>query len=176
MKTYAHPPELDEDKRRRFLQFIAQVSPAADPISVMLFGQVLRANNLLVQAAEKNLVAAGLTWAKFRLLMNLHHAEKHGSPDGMHPSELSDTQGISRNTVSALISSLEREGLVSRGLSDHDRRSFLIRLTAKGRRVLRAKMNDQFLFVTGCFAGFTSEERQTLFELLSRLNLNLCKE
>ncbi len=165
-------PHHDPEHRQLFLEFIKQVSPEADAVSVMLFGQLLMAGNQLVQAAEKNLEAVGLTWAKFRLLMNLMRGEKHGTPC-MQPSELSEMQGISRNTVSALISSLEKDELLSRELHGTDRRKFLIHLTPKGRKMLKAELGNQFEFVSHCFDALNAKERQTLQEYLSRLNYSL---
>ena len=164
--------QLNDQQRKWFLEFIRRVSPSADPTSVMLFGQVTRASNLLEQAAEKNL-GGEMTWAKFRLLMNLGRGEQHGAAEGMQPSELSDAQGVSRNTVSALIASLEKDGLLTRELHGTDRRRFVIRLTPEGRKVLKAKLDDHFRFVTRCFDAFNASERQTLLEFLIRLNENL---
>ncbi len=161
------------ERQRHFLRFIRHVCPEADPASVILFGQMMRASNSLMQAAERNLGHAGLTWAKFRLLMSLHRSEQHGEREGLQPSELSEQQGISRNTVSALISSLERDRLISRELHGTDRRRFLIRLTPEGRRLLKSHLSSQFKFVSGCFAGFSPEERKTLAEMLTRLNQSL---
>jgi DNA-binding MarR family transcriptional regulator len=136
----------------------------------------MHANNLLEQAAERNLGGAGLTWAKFRLLMNLNRGEHRGPVEGMQPSELSDAQGVSRNTVSALIASLEKDGLISRELHGTDRRRFVIRLTPEGRKVFKTKMGSQFRFVTQCFDGFNASERQMFLDFLSRLNHSLVEK
>ena len=174
MKAHMHPhPHPDGEGREHFIQFIRHVSPDADPTSVLLFGQVQRASSYLIQAAERELDTAGLSWAKFRLLMNLGHAERHGASVGVQPSELSNMQGISRNTVSALIASLEADGLISRELHGTDRRRFVIRLSPDGRKVLKSKLNGQFKFVTQCFAVFNPTERQTFLEFLTRLNTSL---
>lgn len=177
MKSHdVHAHRLDDEKRKQFLEFIRQVSPSADPSSVMLFGQVMRASNLLEQAAERNLGDAGLTWAKFRLLMNLHRCERDGETEGMQPSRLSDVQQVSRNTVSALIRSLEKEGLISRELHGTDHRRFVIRLAPEGRKVLRMKMDSQFKYATHCFNSLSAAERQTFMDLLIRLNQALAEK
>ncbi len=172
MKTpEGHSHLADPERRHKFLEFIRQVSPTSDPTSVMLFAQVMHAHNLLAQTAERNLSAAGLSWAKFRLLMNLQRGEMHGAATrGMQPSELSDLQGISRNTVSALIAGVEKDGLISRELHGTDRRRFLIRLTPEGRKMLKTNMDSQFKCVTHCFDSFSATERQTFLDLLTRLN------
>jgi DNA-binding MarR family transcriptional regulator len=159
-----------EGEKRRFLDFVRRICPAADPTSVMLFGQVMHANNLLEQAAEKNLGGAGLTWAKFRLLMSLYRGEQHGASAGMQPSELSDMQGVSRNAVSSLISTLEKDGLLTRELHGTDHRRFVIHLTPDGRKLMKTNMANQFKFVTECFTGFNAAERQTFLDFLARLN------
>jgi DNA-binding MarR family transcriptional regulator len=179
MKTHVpfHPrPRQPGEKKERFHAFIRQVCPSADSTSVILFGNVMRANNLLEQAAERNLGNADLTYAKFRLLMNLHRGERMGATEGMQPSELSEAQGVSRNTVSSLIASLEKDGLIHRELHGTDHRRFVIRLTAEGRKMLRTKMASQFEFVTECFHGFTPAERQTFLGFLVRLNRSLTEK
>lgn len=178
MKThlYPHPhAAIDHEKQQRFLEFISEVSPSADPKSVILFGQIMRAKNHLAQAAEKHLGSAGLSDAKFRLMVNLHRAESCGT-ECMQPSELSEMQGISRNTASALIASLEKEGLISRELHGTDRRKFLIHLTPEGRKLLKAHQKGHFEFITRCFEGFNATERETLLELLTRLNKHLSEK
>lgn len=168
-----HPhSQPNGEKQERFREFINQVSPGADAKSVLLFGQLMHAHNLLTQAADRHLGAVGLSGAKFGLLMNLRRGEKHCGA-GMQPSELSELQGTSRNTVSALIASLEEDGLISRQLHDTDRRKFLIRLTPEGRKVLETNLDSQFRFVTYCFAGFTASEREILLDFLTRLNASL---
>src|SRR5438552_12370547 len=99
-----------------FMKFVHACSPNADELSVVLFGQFQRAQHLLMKAMERNLEDVGLSWAKFRVLMNLMRAEQDGPLAGLQPSELSERQDISRNTMSALISNLEKDELIHREL------------------------------------------------------------
>lgn len=161
--------------REEFIRFVREVSPQADVTSVLLFGQFHRVSHLLEHAAERNLERVGLSWAKFRLLMNLMHVEKHHG-EGMQPSELSERQDISRNTVSVLISSLEKDGLISRELHSEDRRRFVIRLTTKGRTLLHEQLADQFQFVASRFDLFNAKERQVLLDQLTRLHERLSEK
>ncbi len=107
------------------------------------------------------------------LLLALHVNETYGSGDGLQPTELSDMQGIPRNSVSELLGSLEEEGLVSRELHGQDRRKFVIRLTAQGRRTLKSKLGTQVRQVTRCFTALDAQERATLLDLLTRLSQSL---
>ncbi len=173
-KPALRPPELlDHSGRGHLIKFVRHVCPAADPTSILLFGQLMRAHGLLEQAAERNLASVGLSYAKFRLLMNLQRGEEAGAAEGMQPSELSDVQGVSRNTVSALIASLEKEGMLTREIHGTDHRRFVIRLTPEGRKLLKSKMSSQFKFVSECFRELDPAERKALLEHLLRLNKSL---
>ncbi len=171
-KRHARPFQ----SRDEFIQFVRAVSPQADVNSVLLFGQIHRASNQLVHVAERKLEATGLSWPKFRLLMSLIHSEQQGNTGGIMPSELSERQNISRNTVSALISSLEENGYISRELHGDDRRKFLIRLTPKGRKILREQMNSHFMYIGQCFETLNEKERRTLYDLLKRVNEHVAEQ
>ncbi len=162
-------PRTKGHRNAQLLDFIERVSPDADPTSILLFRQVRRVDHLLTRSAEKQLDIAGLSWPKFMLLLVLQGNETYGTGGGLHPSELSDLQGIPRNNVSTLLASLEEDGLISREVHGTDRRKFLIRLTPQGRKILRSKLGTQFRQITKCFTVFNHEERATLLELLTRL-------
>jgi DNA-binding MarR family transcriptional regulator len=107
------------------------------------------------------------------LLLVLQGNETHGTGGGLQPSELSDLEGIPRNSVSAILASLEEEGFISRELHGTDRRKFVIRLTPRGRKTFKSKLGGQFQQITKCFDAFSSEERETLLKLLMRLTQSL---
>ena len=158
-----------------FTRFVREVSPHADVTSVMLFGQLHRASHLLAHAAERSLERVGLSWAKFRLLMYLMHCEKMDG-SGLQPSELSERQDISRNTVSALIGALEKDGLISREPHGEDRRRFVIRLTGRGRKIVQEQLADQFHFVSSCFDALNRSEREQLLAEVLKLNTSLTEK
>ena len=54
----------------------------------------------------------------------------------MSPSELGDRLIVTRSTVTGVLDSLERRGLVRRSPHPTDRRSVVVEITAKGLRVL----------------------------------------
>jgi DNA-binding MarR family transcriptional regulator len=166
-------PHSQEERRALFLEMIDRVSPGADPTSVLLFRQVKRADRLLTRHAFRQLEKAGLSWPRFMLLMVLLANETFRGKSGLQPSELSEIEGIPRNSVSTLLAGLEEEGLVSRELHGKDRRKFVIHLTPQGRELLKSKLGTQFEQLTQCFAVFSDEERETLLDLLTRLTESL---
>ncbi len=162
-----------EQRNAQLSDFIRRVDPEADPTSILLFRQVRKVDHLLTRAAEKELEIAGLSWPKFQLLLALQGNETYGTGGGLQPSELSELQGIPRNTVSELLAGLEEEGLISRELHGTDRRKFVIRLTPQGRKTLKSKLGTHFREITKCFAALGAQERATLLELLTRLTQSL---
>lgn len=173
----ARPSSRPFHNRDEFLRFVREVSPHADPASVLLFGAVHRLHAHLLQSAERRLAdATGLTWPKYRLLIMLAHGERDGRMDGMLPSELSTQQDISRNTASSLIAGLEADGFISRALVESDRRKFRIRLTPKGRRTVKAQMGNHFEHLGSCFANLSAEERAQLLSLLDRVQQDVANE
>jgi DNA-binding MarR family transcriptional regulator len=166
-------PSSPFHNRDEFRQFVHTFSPQADVDSISLFGQFHRAHQLLAQVMEKNLDAVGLSWAKFVVLMNLMRSARDGNSEGLQPSVLSERQDISRNTMSALISSLEKDGLIRRELHGEDHRKFLIHLTLSGQELIQAQLADQFKYVSDCFETLPVRDRQQLLDLLNRLNAGL---
>jgi len=173
MARQKHSSIPDPERRQMLCDFVRQVSPEADPANILLFGLLMETRNQLAQAAEKELATVGLTWAKLRLLMHLSRQEHIKGSAGAQPSELSEMQDVSRNTVSALINGLEAEGLVTRELHGSDRRKLVIGLTPKGRAILKSQLGAHLEFVNQCFDVFDRPQRDTLLDLLACLNTSL---
>ena len=83
--------------------------------------------------------------------------------------EMGERLGIDRNTMTLLLDDLEKKELVKRERDPRDRRAHCVTLTDAGREVLvkstefAKRTNDEV------FAPLSSEERQQLHSLLSRL-------
>ncbi|VAW30515.1 hypothetical protein MNBD_CHLOROFLEXI01-1092, partial [hydrothermal vent metagenome] len=96
----------------------------------------------------------------------------------LNPSEISERQGTSRNTISALIRSLEGQGFIERHLDHNDRRKFNICLTPAGRKKVSDHASRHVDVVGKCFSTLTSEEQNQLSQLLAKLSqqINAAKE
>ena len=112
--------------------------------------------------------------------LGIHHGQHRmliqlTNPDISHPSqkELAEILGISPAAVATSLKRLEREGYVSRSMTDEDNRRNEIRITKLGlERVNRScavfETTDKALF-----AGFTPEEVALFTSFLERLDGNL---
>ncbi len=156
-------------ERRRWLELARLLSPDISPTALQLMEEMRLVAHALKQLGERSLSDSGLSYAQYRVLMNLLLAEKLGDKDELNPSEISEQQGTSRNTISALIRSLESEGLIERHLDEGDRRRFNISLTDRGRELVLEHARHHLGTIGGCFAALTPNEQQTLSRLLRKL-------
>jgi DNA-binding MarR family transcriptional regulator len=111
---------------------------------------------------------AQLSGPRWRLLLRLLLAEKQGI-GAVNPTQLSLSQNVSKNTISAHLRALEDQGLIERELDPDDRRQFRIRLSETGRTLIEASTPDHMTFLNQLASDLSAEDRSTLTLLLNRL-------
>ena len=89
--------------------------------------------------------------------------------DGLKMNELSRLLMVTGGNVTAIVDQLEKEGLVERFDEPGDRRSWLIRLTAGGRKSFAEMARAHEHWVVELLAGLSSRERDELLKLLAKL-------
>ena len=157
------------ERGEKFRAFAASLCAGGDPRAARLMDEMRRVSHHLYQLGEASLASAGLSYAQYRILMVLLFHEWLGDEQGLNPSTISAEQGTSRNTISALIRSLEEAGLIERHLDAEDRRRFNIRLTEAGRIQVSEHANRHICTIADIFAALTPEEMATLSTLLQKL-------
>lgn len=106
---------------------------------------------------------ADLTAAQYMVLANLH--EK----DGRTLSELAEVMRCSKSTITGVVDTMERKGLVAREPNPGDRRSHLARLTPKGKAVRRSSPELENFFES-CGPCLDAKEFARLRDLLAQLD------
>lgn len=136
--------------------------PSGDPMpeAFDLIGSIAKRMERLQARA---LGLADLTAAQYMILANLH--EKDGRPLG----ELADVMRCSKSTITGVVDTMERKGLVAREPNPDDRRSHLLRLTPRG-RALRRSTPELENFFQNCGPCLKAEEFARLRDLLARLD------
>ncbi len=162
--------DIDAQRAEQLKAFAESLYSKGDPRATRLMDQLRQVSHQMYRLGEASLNEAGFSYAQYRVLMSLLFNEWLGNTDGMNPSEISAQQGTGRNTVSALIRTLEDDGLIERRLDENDRRRFNIALTEAGRQRVRQHANSHMQFVDHIFAAFSTEEMETLGALLQKLN------
>lgn len=118
---------------------------------------------------ERRLGAIGLHHGQHRML--LHLARRQGEIPAQ--KELADALGISPAAVTTTLQRLEKEGYISRTITDEDNRCNEIRITEKG--VAKIEEGREILESVdrSMFEGFTEEEMATLLSFMERIDHNL---
>ena len=165
---------LKNDRRQQWKELVHALHPDVDPSSVRLMDEVRQTAHSLRIIGTNSLAKAGLSYPKYRLLMSLMVSEEFDGRAELNPSEISERQGTSRNTISALIRDLEDDGLIERQLNQRDRRKFNIRLTDAGREKVRGHAGEHFRAIADCFGVLDKEELETLSHLMTKLRHKAC--
>ena len=123
------------------------------------------------QAAVKSrfiqeVVPNRLTIVQFNALQHLHW---YGRDSGMYVSELGEHLGLAHNTVSGLVSRLERNGWVVRRKCEEDKRRARIQLTPQSEHLFRERVEHAADFWQHTFGQLSPEERDNLIDSLRKL-------
>ena len=134
----------------------------SDPM-IDAFDRIASIAKRLDRLESQALSQANLTAAQYMILANLR--EKDGRPLG----ELAGIMRCSRSTITGVVDTMERKELVVREPNPNDRRSHLLRLTARGKALRRStpELDD---FFQSCGPCLTAREFRRLRDLLVRLD------
>lgn len=144
------------------LQRFARRYPGMDVSAVETFLTLLRVASDLFRGLDACLERHGLQQGRWWVLVLLMRREDRTAA----PSELAEQAGVTRATMTGLVDSLQRAGLVERIPDPEDRRSVRIRMTAAGQERMDAVMPDYYERVAALFADIDPEERQRLMAAL----------
>jgi DNA-binding MarR family transcriptional regulator len=135
----------------------------ADPVAVACITGLVRAESIVVNALTENLRRHGVTPAGFNVLMILE-----GDDEPLCPHEIGERRLVTKGTVTGVIDSLVKAGLVERHPHPADRRMQLVAITARGQDVLRALLPEHRRIEEELLSGLSERERATLARLLGK--------
>lgn len=116
-------------ERRALTRLADEAETTVDPAVFAVTFDLIRVANRLMYDFETNVHRPlGISWAGFRVLF-CTWIEKE-----VEPRELAKLCAVSRGTVSSVLNTLERDGLVRRHRQSADRRVVTVVITDKGRR------------------------------------------
>ncbi|MBA4866609.1 MarR family transcriptional regulator [Streptomyces sp. PSKA54] len=123
-----------------------------------------RAANMLVYDLESTVHRPrGWSWPGFRVLFAVWLA---GPVEAKKVAELS---GMSRAAVSALVATLEKEGLMTKERAPYDGRAVLLGLTGKGKAAITEAFREHNARERDWAGSLTEDEQSTLVALLEKL-------
>lgn len=157
--------ELRDLPDREILKRFAERYPEADVERVLLFLNLLRLASDLSAGLDRFLARHGLLQGRWWVLVLLMR-----EPDGRSTaSKLAGQAGVSRATMSGLLDSLERDGLVQRGGDPADKRRKSVRLTEAGQARLDGLMPEYYRRLNRIMSVLEPEMAGLMGEALGRL-------
>jgi DNA-binding MarR family transcriptional regulator len=149
----------------------AQQFPDLDPSAAEVFLHLLRTGDETFELIESNLAGHHLSQGRFGVLMALwgscQRAGDRVAP--LSPAELAGRTGVTRATITGLVDTLERDGLVTRTPDPDDRRMMAIGLTARGEKLLKTVLPSHFRRMAQLMEPLSESERKTLVRLLTKI-------
>ncbi len=106
----------------------------------------------------------GITLPRFDLMSQLER-----SPEGLKMGELSRRMMVTGGNVTGITDQLVSEGLVVREDNPNDRRAYIVKLTADGRRMFRKMAEAHEKWIVELLGGMSEKERQQFYQLLASL-------
>jgi DNA-binding MarR family transcriptional regulator len=142
---------------------------ADDHLDVKIWLRLLACSTQIKQNIRQNLrVRFGTTLARFDYLAQL---ERH--PEGLRMQTLSRYLMVTSGNVTGLTDQLVIENLVERVNDPDDRRSWLIRLTPKGRAEFAEMAAEHERWLIDLFKGIPLPAKEALNEQLARLRVQV---
>lgn len=105
-----------------------------DPLSIQLLFSIRALGRRINDAASTWLAPFGLTATQYNYLAVLYA----NRDTGMSPTQIGSVVHTVSGTVTSMLNALEREKLIRRSTHATDRRSAVIRLTARGEKLFHA--------------------------------------
>lgn len=146
---------------------LADAAPGKE--SLRLWLRLLTCANLIEAEIRRRLrVEYGTTLPRFDLLAAL---DRNG--EGLTLGDVSRRMMVSNGNVTGLATRLEAEGLVERRLDADDRRSFRLRLTARGAREFAKQSAAHEGWIAELLGSLGETERAQLHGLLGRAKTSI---
>lgn len=143
---------------------VAESLPGADVDAMQLCFSLIRAADRMQQDFEVNVQRPqGMTWAGFRTLFAL------GTLGPLRPGELAHLNSVSQASISSVLKTLTRNGLVGSEPSADDARSITVSLTPYGRERFEELFRLNNARESQWASVLTAAERRTLLGLLIKL-------
>jgi DNA-binding MarR family transcriptional regulator len=158
------PPDVPARADRSLELEFPQVDSRASDCVINLW----RTHTLVSEEMVRVLRPYDMTLTGFRVAMMLRV-----SGGVLTPAEIADRLGSARATVTGVLDSLEKRGLVRRLPHPEDRRRLQVEITDEARAKLDELLPTYFEHEREAVAGLDAEEQETLVALLGKLQQRL---
>ncbi len=154
------PLRVGSDHERKY--------PGASKLATECIINLLRTAGLVSTELSHRFRAYGLSPATFNVLMILE-----GATEALCPHQIGERLLVTRGTVTGLLDSLEKQGLVRRIPHPEDRRMLLIQSTERARAVLEKLLPQHFPGEAELMSALSETEKESLVLLLGKIQAHL---
>lgn len=171
-RTTAHVPNatsghvVDHDLVGRGIQQWRNERPDLDSSGKAVVGRLLRLEEVVLRSINAVLQPFGLKYQEYAVLATLRVS---GAPYRLSPSHLQATLLFTSGGLSNLLKRLERVGLIKRSTDPKDGRGVLVKLTAKGLRLVDEAMPKHAAAELHLLRMFDAQQREMFAQLLSAM-------
>ncbi len=151
-----------------FLDLARQV-PEADLATVETYLYFLRVASDIFANQQAFLGRYGLSEGKLGVLLLLRQAPHYR----LTPSALAEAAGVTRGTMTGLLTGLERSGLVKRDEHPEDGRMFSIELTMPALDLFEQMLPERINRIMEFMSSLTEEEQHQLRAFLEKMERGL---
>lgn len=144
---------------------VSREFPELDAACISSALVVFRTSHEITLALDAHYARHGITRGRFVVLMLLFRERGHG----LSPAALAEEAGVTRATMTGLLDTLTKDELVRREADPDDRRAFIVHMTKRGEKLLRAMLPDHFRRTQALLGTLTHDERDQLASLLLKL-------
>lgn len=155
-------------RHRLFLDLARQV-PEADITSVETYLYFSRVASDIFANQQAFFGRYELSEGKLVVLLLLHQDPHYR----LTPSALAEAAGVTRGTITGLLTGLERSGLVKREDHPEDGRMFTIELTKRALDLFAQMLPERISRIMEFMSSLTKEEQHQLLGLLEKMNSGL---
>jgi DNA-binding MarR family transcriptional regulator len=127
----------------------------------------------LKKSADEFFKSLDLTDVQFNVLMLLTY--QGGDEFGLSQAQLSDMMLVNRANITTLIDRMEKTAMVVRTSDSDDRRTNIIKLTAKGKKAFEKAEPVYLKQIKQAMTGFNQSELKKLITTLEKVRTNLRK-
>jgi DNA-binding MarR family transcriptional regulator len=146
--------------------------PGLDPGTFVAFLNLLRTGDEVFEAEGEYLSGHHISHGRFMVLMLLQRP----CDEPCTPASLAGESRVSRATMTGLIDTLEKDGLVVRKADKNDRRTVHVNLTPGGKSFINKIAPGYFRRVSSILEPLKETERKQLVRLLQKIQKGLVSE
>ncbi len=144
--------------------------PELDVGAQLCFLKLLRVASDMETSLNNFLTRFGLSQRRFFILILLTRR-----PEGWTPSELAKGTGVTNATMTGVLDTLVKDGLVERKTDPEDRRVKVVVMTEKGDQLISSIFPVYYSRVANLMEDFNAHQREELTEILDKLQMGLGK-